>query len=170
MLLTQFNTADAAEAAALVRVWADVPSFVDGILAARPYGSVDELAARAAGLAATWSETDLDAALAHHPRIGEKPAGSGAEAQASRGEQASMTGADAGVTARIAAGNAAYERRFGRVFLIRAAGRSPHEMLAELERRLTADPDAEWREAAAQLGEIAVLRLRSAVRDDRMGA
>ena len=43
-----------------------------------------------------------------------------------------MTDAAAGVTAAIAAGNAAYEERFGRVFLIRAAGRSPEQILAEL--------------------------------------
>jgi 2-oxo-4-hydroxy-4-carboxy-5-ureidoimidazoline decarboxylase len=170
VLLQDFNTVDAAEAAALVRVWADIPSFIDGIVASRPYSSVDEVAARASQLAAAWNETDLDAALAHHPRIGEKPTASGAEGDASRREQASMASADADVTARIAAGNAEYERRFGRVFLIRAAGRAPEEMLAELERRLANDPSDEWREAAAQLGEIAVLRLRGAVTDDRMGA
>jgi 2-oxo-4-hydroxy-4-carboxy-5-ureidoimidazoline decarboxylase len=170
VLLQDFNTVDAAEAAALVRVWADIPSFVDGIVASRPYASVDEVAARASQLAAAWNETDLDAALAHHPRIGEKPTASGAEGDASRREQASMASADDDVTARIAAGNAEYERRFGRVFLIRAAGRAPEEMLAELERRLANDPSDEWREAAAQLGEIAVLRLRGAVTDDRMGA
>lgn len=81
-----------------------------------------------------------------------------------------MASAGEDTTARIAAGNAEYERRFGRVFLIRAAGRAPEEMLAELERRLANDPADEWREAAAQLGEIAVLRLRGAVTDDRMGA
>jgi 2-oxo-4-hydroxy-4-carboxy-5-ureidoimidazoline decarboxylase len=170
VLLQDFNTVDAAEAAALVRVWADIPSFIDGIVASRPYTSVDEVAARASQLAAAWDETDLDAALAHHPRIGEKPTASGAEGDASRREQASMASAGDDVTARIAAGNAEYERRFGRVFLIRAAGRAPEEMLAELERRLANDPSVEWREAAAQLGEIALLRLRGAVTDDRMGA
>ncbi len=74
-----------------------------------------------------------------------------------------MTDAAADVAARIADGNAAYEARFGRVFLIRAAGRSPEEMLAELERRLANDDETEAREAAGQLAEIALLRLRAAV-------
>ena len=39
-------------------------------------------------------------------------------------------------SAELVAGNIAYERRFGRVFLIRAAGRSGPEILAELRRRL----------------------------------
>ena len=76
-----------------------------------------------------------------------------------------MTDAAADVAAAIAAGNAAYEDRFGRVFLIRAAGRSPEEMLAELQRRLGNDDDTEAREALGQLAEIAVLRLRATVTD-----
>ena len=60
-----------------------------------------------------------------------------------------MTDAAAGVTAAIAAGNAAYEQRFGRVFLIRAAGRSPEQILAELQRRLRNDDETEAAEALA---------------------
>ncbi len=74
-----------------------------------------------------------------------------------------MTDAAAGVADAIAAGNAAYEERFGRVFLIRAAGRSPEQILAELRRRLGNDDDAEAREALGQLAEIAILRLRGSV-------
>jgi 2-oxo-4-hydroxy-4-carboxy-5-ureidoimidazoline decarboxylase len=64
---------------------------------------------------------------------------------------------------RLAAGNAAYEQRFDRVFLIRAAGRSADEILAELDRRLENDDATERSETVEQLGEIAVLRLESAV-------
>ena len=164
MRLDEFNDADAATAASVVGVWAAIPTWVDAVVAARPYASVDALAARAAALADEWSTADLDAALAHHPRIGQRPAGSGAEAAASRREQAAMTDAAAGVTAAIAAGNAAYEERFGRVFLIRAAGRSPEEILAELraspaQRRRRPRPS----EALGQLAEIAILRLRGSV-------
>jgi hydroxyisourate hydrolase len=70
-----------------------------------------------------------------------------------------MAGADAGLTARMAEANAAYERRFGRVFLIRAAGRTADEMLAELERRLRNDDEAEVREACEQLAQIAAGRI-----------
>lgn len=165
MHLDEFNGLDPDSAESLVGVWAAVPSWVAAVVSARPYASVDALAAHATSLAAPWSDDDLDAALAHHPRIGEKPTGTGAEASASRAEQASMGGAAADVTARIADGNAAYERRFGRVFLIRAAGRTPDEILAELERRLSNDDAAEAAEATRQLAEIAILRLRSTVTD-----
>ncbi len=76
-----------------------------------------------------------------------------------------MTDADADVTAAIADGNVAYEERFARVFLIRAAGRTPSDMLAELTRRLRNDDAAEAAEALGQLAEIAVLRLRGSVTD-----
>ena len=50
--------------------------------------------------------------------------------------------------------------RFDRVFLIRAAGRSAPEILAELDRRLGNDDAAEREETVTQLREIALLRLR----------
>ena len=43
----------------------------------------------------------------------------------------------------LAAGNAAYEGRFGHVFLICASGLSGQEMLDQLQARLSNDPDAE---------------------------
>lgn len=160
-----FNDLSPAEATEIVGVWAAIPAWVGGVVAGRPYARAAELEASAAAAAGDWTRADLDAALAHHPRIGERPAGAGAEADASRREQAAMTDAAADVAARIAAGNAAYEERFGRVFLIRAAGRSPEEMLAELERRLGNDDETEAREAIEQLRQIALLRLRTSVTD-----
>ena len=135
------STRGCSAAASVVSVWAAIPAWVDAVVAARPYASVDALTAHAAALADAWTSDDLDAALAHHPRIGQRPIGAGAEAAASRREQASMTDAAAESPRAIAAGNAAYEERFGRVFLIRAAGRPPEQILAELRRRLANDDD-----------------------------
>lgn len=163
MDIAEFNAQDAAAARADALVWAAVPRWADGIVVRRPYSSVDDLAEVADRLARTWSSRDLESALAHHPRIGERPLGAGAEAAASRREQAAMSIAGEDVTALMAAGNRAYEERFGRVFLIRAAGRSPAEMLAALEARLLNDDATEEREALTQLAEIALLRLRDAI-------
>ena len=68
-----------------------------------------------------WDE--VAAALAAHPRIGERAAGDSAEAASSRREQSAVTRAGDEVKQALADGNRAYERRFGHVFLIRAAGR-----------------------------------------------
>lgn len=147
----------------LVRSWADVPRWVDAVVAARPYGSVDALRAHAATLAAGWTDDEVAGALADHPRIGERPVGDGASAAASRTEQSASAGADDDTARAIRDGNAAYEARFDRVFLVRAAGRSAPEILTELERRLRNDDDAERAEVADQLREIALLRLGRSV-------
>ncbi|MDJ1113977.1 2-oxo-4-hydroxy-4-carboxy-5-ureidoimidazoline decarboxylase [Microbacterium dauci] len=166
MHLTEFNAMDADTATSTVAVWAAVPAWASAIVAARPYASVDALVAHADGLARQWDAADLDAALAHHPRIGQRVAGASAEATHSRSEQSAMAVASDGIAADMAAANAAYEERFGRVFLIRAAGRSAEEMLAEARRRLGNDDPAESAEALTQLREIALLRLRSTVTED----
>ncbi len=80
---------------------------------------------------------------------------------ASQREQAGVDSATGDTAARLAAGNAAYEQRFGRVFLIRAAGRDAEEILAELDRRLGNDDDAERAETVDNLRQIALLRLEA---------
>ena len=123
----------------------------------------DTLVRRAGEVARSlpWDEVSL--ALAAHPRIGDRVEGSSAEARASRREQGSMGGADDGTRAAIVEGNRAYEERFGHVYLIRASGRSPAEMLAELRRRLDDDEDAEHAEVVEQLAQITELRVRALV-------
>jgi 2-oxo-4-hydroxy-4-carboxy-5-ureidoimidazoline decarboxylase len=139
------------------------PRFAREVAAGRPYGSVAALADRAELVARslTWAEVEI--ALAAHPRIGERAAGATTEAESSRREQAGMSRADADTRAAIEAGNRAYEERFGHVFLIRAAGRGPAELLAELTRRLGHDPAAERDETTGQLAEITRLRVERLV-------
>ncbi|MDF2919512.1 MAG: decarboxylase, partial [Microbacterium sp.] len=54
MHLHHFNAASTADATAVVRVWADIPGWVDAVVAGRPYADVDALAAYAGDLAAVW--------------------------------------------------------------------------------------------------------------------
>lgn len=166
MELERFNGLDAVAAADVVRVWAAIPSWVDAVVASRPFASIAQLEQTARAEALLWSADDLDVALAHHPRIGQRPSGAGAEADASRREQAAMATASEAIAAQLVVGNRAYEERFGRVFLIRAAGRSPEEMLAHLQRRLAADDATETAEALGQLGEIALLRIRQSLTEE----
>ena len=71
--------------------------------------------------------------------------------------------ADAAVAGALARGNREYEEKFGRVFLIRAAGRSARDILAALNQRLTNSAEEEDRIVAQQLREIAVLRLEGLI-------
>ncbi|MEZ0578349.1 2-oxo-4-hydroxy-4-carboxy-5-ureidoimidazoline decarboxylase [Nocardioides sp. MH1] len=160
MRIDEFNDLPADEAEALVRACADAEGWVRGIVAARPYDDADELVATAARLADEWTEADVDQALAHHPRIGERPAGDGASAAASSKEQAGVDPADAELAERLRAGNRAYEERFGRIYLVRAKGRSGPELLALLEERLGNTPEEEYPVMVAQLRDIALLRVK----------
>jgi 2-oxo-4-hydroxy-4-carboxy-5-ureidoimidazoline decarboxylase len=159
MDLEHFNSAPAATAEALLRPCVDIRRWVEQIVRERPFSSVDDVVAFAKGAARPWTAGEIDGALAHHPRIGERAAGAGTEADMSRSEQAGVD-QSAETARRLREGNQAYEDKFGRVFLIRAAGRSAEEILAELERRLGNSPEDELPVIAEQLREIAVLRLR----------
>lgn len=146
----------------LLRGCLDVPRWVEEVAAGRPYGTVADLLATADLAARRLTPAEVGQALAGHPRIGERP-GAGHNAAASRQEQSGVDPSDLDVADRLAAGNAAYEERFGHVFLVRAAGRTAPEILAELDRRLGNDPATERGEVADALREIALLRLEKAL-------
>ena len=157
-----FNALAPEEAAQLLRSCLDVSRWVDDVLAGRPYASASAVVERAAGSAVTLTPGEVEAALARHPRIGER-AGAGHDKAFSEAEQSGVDQGDAAIATAMAEGNAAYERRFDRVFLIRAAGRSSEEILAELRRRLDNSDDDELAEVTRQLGEIALLRLEQVI-------
>jgi 2-oxo-4-hydroxy-4-carboxy-5-ureidoimidazoline decarboxylase len=136
-----------------------VPRWVDDVVARAPYGSLAELLEVARAAATPLSPAEIDQALAHHPRIGEPPRGRGTAQDFSRAEQAASASGDELLAAELAAGNRAYEARFDRVFLIRAAGRSRPEILTELRRRLELDADTEREIVGSELREIALLRI-----------
>jgi 2-oxo-4-hydroxy-4-carboxy-5-ureidoimidazoline decarboxylase len=136
-----------------------VPRWVDDVVAAAPFGSLAELLDAAAAAATPLSAAEVDQALAHHPRIGERAAGQGQAQAFSRAEQSASASEDAELAQALADGNRAYEERFGRVFLIRAAGRGRPEILAELHRRLELDPETEAAVVAGELRDIALLRI-----------
>jgi 2-oxo-4-hydroxy-4-carboxy-5-ureidoimidazoline decarboxylase len=138
-----------------------VARWVDDVAARAPYADVAELVRIGRDAATPLSDAELDEAVAHHPRIGERPEGDGSSARLSSTEQGGLGAADEGVDAAIARGNRVYEERFGRVFLIRAAGRTREDVADELQRRLTNAPDEEAEEAKEQLRQIMELRLRS---------
>ena len=161
MSLDDFNALPEPEARERLLTCLDVPRWVDQVLAGRPYADREALHAVATN-ASELDDAELEAALARHPRIGER-AGAGHDAAFSAKEQSGVDRDDADVAERLAAGNRAYEQRFDRVFLIRAAGRDAPEILGELERRLGNDDETERGETVTQLREIALLRLDQVV-------
>ncbi|WP_104164790.1 2-oxo-4-hydroxy-4-carboxy-5-ureidoimidazoline decarboxylase [Cryobacterium sp. N22] len=136
-----------------------VPRWADEVAARAPFASVADLTEAARAAATPLPRSEIDQAMAEHPRIGEKPRGTSQAAGFSRAEQAAVDADDADLAAAIADGNRVYEERFDRVFLIRAAGRSRREILTELQRRLTLDETTEAAIVGSELRDIALLRL-----------
>jgi 2-oxo-4-hydroxy-4-carboxy-5-ureidoimidazoline decarboxylase len=161
--LDRFNTEPAGRAEELLRACNAAPSFAAEVAAGRPYPDADALVTRAEQVSRALPWAEVAAALAAHPRIGDRVEGSSAEATASRSEQSGMGAAGAELRAAVVDGNRAYEERFDQVFLVRAAGRSAVEVLTELRRRLGNSPEDERAEVTEQLAQITGLRVRGIV-------
>lgn len=159
------NRASQEQAAEELRACNASPRWIEQVLAHRPYPDVDSLLSTGERVARSLEWDEVRCALDAHPRIGERAAGPSTEARWSRREQSAVGTSDARVQDRLLAGNEAYERRFGLVFLIRAAGRSAEEMLAELDRRLGNDEARERAEVTEQLAQITRLRLETLLTD-----
>jgi 2-oxo-4-hydroxy-4-carboxy-5-ureidoimidazoline decarboxylase len=161
--LDDFNDEPADRAVQALRACNAAPRFAAELVAGRPFRDVDTLVTRAEEVARALPWDEVSVALAAHPRIGDRVEGSSAEAVSSRREQSAMDDADPATREALVEGNRAYEERFDHVFLIRAAGRSPEEMLAELRRRLDHDEESEHAEVTEQLAQISALRVRALV-------
>ena len=158
-MLEEFNEAPVDDALNLIAPCVALPAWAESLVAARPFSNIDVLHNYASQLTHHWGSVELNLALSAHPRIGEKAQGSSKEAVLSKDEQSSVDGKNSALTVALAQGNVEYEARFGRVFLIRAKGRSGEEILGELRRRLNNSDRDEEVEALEQLRQITLLRL-----------
>ncbi|WP_433393099.1 2-oxo-4-hydroxy-4-carboxy-5-ureidoimidazoline decarboxylase [Micromonospora sp. KLBMP9576] len=145
---------------ALSRVCAS-PYWVTVMYAGCPYADRSAVLLANDRATAELSRDDLVDALHGHARIGARshddPAG--------RAEQATIADGGPEVLAALRAGVAAYERHFGHLFLICAAGRGATETLHALRRRLTTSAEQEWETTREELCRINALRLDALLRD-----
>ncbi len=151
--LDGFNEADTDTLRPRLLALTAAPGWADPLLAGRPFGNTAQLLATSDALVLGLDESQVDAALSGHPRIGER-----GSAQSTR-EQAGMSAADESIRSAMAEGNAAYEERFGRIYLVAAAGRSAGELLGLLRQRLDNDPVTELGVVRGELARITRLRL-----------
>ena len=75
MDLQEFNSAPADRLRPMLAACCDVPRWVDGILAKRPYGDLAALTAVADQTLRELDDDEVDRALQAHPRIGDRAAG-----------------------------------------------------------------------------------------------
>ncbi|AZG44849.1 2-oxo-4-hydroxy-4-carboxy-5-ureidoimidazoline decarboxylase [Gordonia insulae] len=121
---------------------------------ARPFSDDEALLEYADLILAELTDTDLDEALAGHPRIGDRP-----DNPSSAREQSGVADAQAEVLAELKELNAAYEEKFGHVYLVFANGRPADELLDILKQRMNNDPTTERRVMRMELAKINRSRL-----------
>jgi 2-oxo-4-hydroxy-4-carboxy-5-ureidoimidazoline decarboxylase len=155
LLLAAFNTAATVDAERDATRCCASHSFAAAIAAGRPYADLDALDAAIDAEFARLDWPDIAEALQGHPRIGD-PAAAGW----SRAEQAGAAAAPQDVAAGLAAGNQAYQEKFGHVFLVCASGLTAGQMLDQLQARLGNDPATERHVVADELRKITRLRIR----------
>ena len=157
--LARFNALPQAAARDQLLACCTSAAWADRMAAGRPYSSAKDAVRQSAAIVGMLTVADLETALAGHPRIGERAAGSGQSAQWSRSEQSAAATADDATRGELAAANLEYEHRFGHVYLVSASGRSATDLLALLRNRLANSPRAEWQAVRAELQKINEIRL-----------
>jgi 2-oxo-4-hydroxy-4-carboxy-5-ureidoimidazoline decarboxylase len=128
----------------------------------RPFASRDALFEAADRVWQALAEPDWLEAFSHHPKIGDVKALAEKFKSTSnwaKGEQGGTSGAAPAILEGLAAGNRAYEGKFGFIFIVCATGKSAEEMLELLNGRLPNDRATELAIAAGEQAKITRLRL-----------
>ncbi|CAG7591270.1 2-oxo-4-hydroxy-4-carboxy-5-ureidoimidazoline decarboxylase [Rhodococcus opacus] len=152
--LIAFNALSDARAVDLLVQCCSSTVWAQRMAAGRPFPSADALYTAAENVLGDLRESEIDAALAGHPRIGDR-----ADNPSSAREQSAVAAADDDVRARLRAGNEEYEQKFGHVYLVCASGRSAHELLGVLRDRLGNDSVTERKILRTELAAINRIRL-----------
>ena len=158
--LDGFNAMSREDAEHLLRSCCSSRAWARKVSAGRPYGSIEELCLSADDALAALSESEVDEALAGHPRIGDRPVN-----ESSRLEQSGVASADERTLAALAEANRVYEERFGHVYLVCATGKGCDELLTILRDRLGNAPAEERRVVRSELGKINRIRLDRLLRE-----
>jgi 2-oxo-4-hydroxy-4-carboxy-5-ureidoimidazoline decarboxylase len=137
------------------------------IAALRPYEDVSALLASSDRIWRRLPVADWMEAFRSHPRIGETRSqrySSARSAQWSKQEQSRAAESPESLKLALAEGNREYEKRFGRIFIICATGKSAAEILQQLQHRLNNDEASELQEAAEQQRQIIQIRVKKWLR------
>ena len=162
-ILARWNRLAAEEAAQEILACCGSAAWARAVVARRPLD--DDPSLLAASDETWWSlgPSDWMEAFSKHPRIGERKPPRVASAQsAAWSVQEQRNVAEAGDSTQLALveGNREYERRFDRVFIVCATGKSAPEILEILRTRLRNDDATELREAAEEQRKITNIRLK----------
>jgi len=171
-VLTRWNHLPIDESVRVILPCCGSTAWARGMGARRPLADEAALLAAANEMWRNLAQSDWIEAFESHPRVGEsRPSGLKAQSSPvvdsrdqsvgwSAQEQSNVTDSDVAAKAALADANREYERRFDRIFIVCATGKSALEILEILRRRLKNDAETELLEAAEQQRQIMEIRLR----------
>lgn len=157
MPVTDFDRAEAADAAAELLPCCASRRWVSELVTGRPYHSLSGLAARSDAVLAELDWPDVVQAL-------DPAAGGDADHPGNSGNREGTAGPAHNGTDPLTEARRRYERKFGYRFVICAAGLSQEQVLAAALGRLANDPFAERAVAAGELTKVVRQRLATAFR------
>ena|SRR6187402_43225 len=127
----------------------------------RPFATLDTLHDALSSVVASAELGDQLALLRAHPELGSRAGMSDTSSREQTG--AGLDGLTRDEIERLRSLNSAYREKFGFPFLFAVAGRTAHDVLNAIERRLTSPRDEEHREALRQVYRIARIRLEGII-------
>lgn len=136
--------------------------WVQAMVAARPFESIEQCQQQALVFWQGLGESDFLEAFEGHPKIGDvsnlRAKYAHTKALAS-GEQSAVSEADEATIQALAEGNQQYQDQNGFIFIVCATGKSAAEMLSLLQARLANNREQELTIAAEQQSQITAIRI-----------
>ena len=160
-VLIRWNALDAESAAREVLPCCGSSAWAAQLAAKRPITDEPSLLEASSAIWLSLPEQDWQQAFDSHPRIGQQHAASATKQSLKwSSQEQSKANPDEATKLALEQANRRYEEHFGRIFIVRATGKSASEILNILETRMHNAPQTELREAAEQQRQITELRLR----------
>ena len=163
MTLDGLNKLSVSDAAQAFNQCCAAQTWVQRMVAERPFANIEALIKAAERIWHTMSEADFLEAFQAHPQIGNVDTLRAKYANTkilAAGEQSSVAVASEQILQDLAQGNRDYLEKFGFIFIVFATGKSAEQMLSLLQARLPNDRQTEIKNAAEEQSKITVLRLR----------
>jgi 2-oxo-4-hydroxy-4-carboxy-5-ureidoimidazoline decarboxylase len=161
--LDQWNALPAQEAVREILPCCGSDAWATRIVSRRPVQDENSLLTVAGEIWAGLEEGDTLEAFRSHPRIGDSRVEKTVTPQSSSWsarEQEKAAAGDEILMTELKNGNLAYDKKFGRIFIVCATGKSAGEILEILRRRLDNDEATELQLAREEQRKIMQLRLK----------
>ncbi len=166
MTLEQLNTASIVDAKDWFTHTCAATAWVNAMVNARPYASLDALTTTASEQWHTMTDSDLFEAFCAHPMIGDLStlrAKYATTQNLASAEQSGTAVASEETLIALRDANKAYLEKHGFIFIICASGLSAQTMLDALNARIENTTQQEIRNAAAEQIKITLLRINKAL-------